>query len=64
MFMLNMLMHYAVFEVEYPSLCDIATLGVEINTETFPFHTNQAPFNKIQSNAYMHQLRSCFVFLT
>lgn len=25
---------------------------------------NQDPFNKIQSNAYMHQLRSCFVFLT
>lgn len=64
MFMCNMLMHYAVIKAEYPSLCDIAMLGVEINTKTVPFHTNQDPFNKIQSNAYMHQLRSCFVFLT
>lgn len=47
-----MLMHYAVFKVEYPSMCDIAMLSVEINTMTV--HTNQDPFNKIQSNAYMH----------
>lgn len=51
--MLSMLMHYAV-EVEYPSMCDIAMLSVEIKTKTALFHMNQDPFNKIQSNAYMH----------